>query len=44
MSTASGKNTVAKYVQTVIGQYNEVSSAENDSYDATKEFFIIGYR
>lgn len=42
MSTASGKNTVAKYVQTVIGQYNEVSSAENDSYDATKEFFIIG--
>lgn len=41
-SHASGNSTVAKYAQTVIGQYNEISSAENDSYDATKELFIIG--
>lgn len=41
-SHASGNNTVAKYGQTVIGQFNEVSTAEIDSYDATKELFIIG--
>lgn len=41
-SHAGGFTTQSRYVQTVIGQYNTVSTASDTTYDASKELFIIG--
>ena len=41
-SHAAGLGTQSKHIQTVIGQYNTVSSAGDTSYNAANEIFIIG--
>ncbi|NEW08228.1 exosporium leader peptide [Paenibacillus sp. SYP-B3998] len=41
-SHTSGLGTAAKYCQTVIGRYNTISSAADDTYSDTNELFIIG--
>jgi hypothetical protein len=41
-SLAAGWGTIAKYGQFVMGKYNIESSAAIDTYDVTKEAFIIG--